>query len=112
MKKILLTIVLLLTSMFILTGCFEKQEPIVGMWQSEYSGYTFTYFFNKNKTGKYTYGDTVLEFTYEVREDNKVAITYKGQSTPWITTYKIDGKTLSIVDSYGSEIKYERKEFV
>ena len=49
-----------------------------------------------------------MECTYEVDGD-KLSILYKGNTAPFETTYKIDGNTLTIKDSFGSDVKYTRK---
>ena len=46
--------------------------------------------------------------TYEVDGEN-LSITYKGNTVPFKTTFKIDSKKLIIKDSFGSDVEYIRK---
>lgn len=107
MKKIGLLFVLIL-SIVIVGGCKDSKvktkDSIVGEWF--YSGYKYT--FNKDNTGSYTVGDTVMKFTYEDK-DNKVSILYDGDTAASVFEYKIEGKKLIIKDSFGNDVTYEKK---
>ena len=50
-----------------------------------------------------------MEFTYTATEDGKLSITYNGNTSAFETTYTIDGNTLNIKDSFGSDTIYKRK---
>ena len=97
MKKILLVTVLL-ASLLVLSGCGET--GIVGKWA--YGSYVYT--FNKDNTCSYS----TMECTYTVDGD-KLSILYKGNTAPFETTFRIEGKTLIIKDSFGNDVKYERQ---
>ncbi|MBE6835295.1 MAG: hypothetical protein E7515_03480 [Ruminococcaceae bacterium] len=79
---------------------------IIGSWV--YSGGGYTYTFNKDGTGSYTAGSTVMEFTYE-DDGSTVKILYKGNTVPNEFAYTIKGKTLSIEDSFGDKVEYTKK---
>ena len=44
-----------------------------------------------------------------ITKDNKISILYDGSEEPLVLDYKLEGNTLIIVDSFGSEVKYEQK---
>ena len=105
MKKSLLSIVLVCAFLLLLTACGKK--GIVGTWEYNTGGYTYT--FNEDGTGNYAYGETKMEFTYTASEDGKLSILYSGNTAAFETTYTIDGNTLNIKDSFGSDTIYKRK---
>lgn len=105
MKKVLLTIILSCVLVLLLTACGKK--GIVGKWEHETGGYTYT--FNEDGTGNYAYGESKMEFTYTATEDGKLSILYTGNTAPFESTYTIDGNTLNIKDSFGSNTIYKRK---
>lgn len=105
MKKFFLTITLLCVSVLLLTACGKK--GIVGTWEYNTGGYTYT--FNEDGTGNYAYGESKMEFTYTATEDGKLSILYTGNTDAFETTYTIDGNTLNIKDSFGSDTIYKRK---
>ncbi len=102
MKKTFV-VALLLVGVLTLFGC-SKNAGLVGKWA--YGNYVYT--FNEDKTCSYDASGTKMECTYEVDGD-KLSILYKGNTAPFETTYKIDGNTLTIKDSFGSDVKYTRK---
>ena len=105
MKKVFLLTAVLLTTI-ILVGCGKK--GLEGKWASqEYSG-KYIYTFKADGTGNYDAAGTVREFTYKV-EDNKLSILYSGDTAPFETTYTINGDTLTVKDSFGSDTIYKRK---
>lgn len=107
MKKSILTIgiILILASfMLILTGCGSEEKGLVGKWG--YGSYVYT--FNADKTGTYDASGTEMKFTYE-DDGAKVSILYEGNTAPLVLEYKIDGKILTIKDSFGSDVTYEKK---
>ena len=107
MKKSILAIgiiLILATFMLVLTGC-EGEKGLVGKWAYG----SFVYTFNADKTGTYDMGAaTPMKFTYEDRGD-KIAITYEGNTEPLVLEYRIEGKALIVKDSFGLEVKYDKK---
>lgn len=101
MKKVL--IMFLFVGIFFITGC-NKGNTIVGKWAHG----SFVYSFNSDKTCSYDYGNTKMECTYEVDGDN-LSITYKGNTVPFKTTFKIEGNKLIIKDSFNKDVEYIKK---
>ena len=109
MKKLLKSIFLglvLCAGIFVLAACGGNSNSIVGSWK--YDGADYTYAFNEDGTGSYDVYGNVMEFTYTT-EGNKLSILYTGNTTPFETEYSIDGKTLNIKDSFGSDTLYTRQ---
>lgn len=115
MKKafaIVLTALLLAVTLVTFSACGnnkkedENKNPIVGSWKYEGGGYTYT--FNEDGTGKYELGTSVMEFTYEIKEENKLSILYKNNTVPLETEYKIEGDTLNVIDSFGNDTIYKK----
>ena len=108
MKKAFLIggiVLVIISTLLILTGCGSKS--IVGSWAGKDAS-SYVYKFNKDKTGSYTAFKVETPFTYE--DDGKtVSILYSGSSTPLLLDYKIEGKELTIKDSFGSDIVYVKK---
>ena len=84
----------------------EGAAALVGEW--EYEGGRYTYLFNEDGTGTYTVGETVMAFTYEAT-DTELSILYDGNTSPFKTTYEVDGDRLNIRDSFGSDTIYVKK---
>ena len=106
-------ITVLFAVMFALTGCqkFKKDakkssNTIVGTWK--YDGGDYTYHFNEDGTGDYSYYSAKMEFTYKT-EENKLFITYNGSTAAFETEYSIDGDTLNVKDSFGKDTIYRRQ---
>ena len=108
MKKNILIIgiiLILVASIFILTGCEEsKTEGVIGKW--EYSSFVYT--FNEDKTGTYDALGTTMNFTYE-DDGSKLSILYTGNTSPLELNYRLDGNKLIITDSFGEEVEYIKK---
>ena len=102
MKKTLV-VTLLLVGIFALLGC-TKKDGLVGKWAHG----SFVYTFNSDKSCSYDVAGTKMECTYTIDGD-KLSILYKGNTAPFETTYKIEGNTLTIKDSAGSDVEYTRK---
>jgi hypothetical protein len=83
----------------------EVPDELVGSWEHS-SGYT--YVFAADGTGSYGRGDSKMDFTFTV-EGDQLSILYTGSTSPFVTTYRIEGTTLIILDSFNSEVKYEKK---
>ena len=79
---------------------------IVGSWEYEYGGFTYT--FNSDGTGTYDIFGDVMNFTYEI-SDTTVSIQYEGSDAPMELAYTIDGDVLNIKDSAGNDTIYNRK---
>lgn len=112
MKKTLLSIVLivmLLATIFVLTGCENTEEGIIGSWSTTYSGAEYIYTFNKDKTGMYSYGKTSINFKYE-DNGSELSILYDGGTTPGGSyKYRIEENKLIVKDSFGKDVEYIRK---
>lgn len=116
MKKVVKTM-LLVVALFVgvvtLSACNKKdstsksKNPLVGSWEYTTGGYTYT--FNEDGTGTYEMGSSKMEFTYTT-DGNKIAITYKGNTSAFETEYSIDGDTLNVKDSIGNDTLYKRKK--
>ena len=103
MKKIIIIVIALI----MLCGCGKKNDPtIIGKWTYEDGNYTYT--FNEDKTGSYTFGDITMNFTYSI-EGDKISILYPESTEPFETTFTIDGNKLNIVDSFGNDTIYIRR---
>lgn len=104
-KNIVFTLMIFVLTI-ILVGC--GKEGLVGSWQSEaYSG-AYVYTFNADGTGIYNASGNKMEFTYTT-DGEKISILYPGNTVPFESTYKIDGNSLNIVDSFGKDTIYKRK---
>ena len=127
MGKVFTIIMLICVTIFTFVGCdngsgsssssnvgssitSNSKNPIVGSWKYEYIGYAFVYTFNGNGTGKYDAAGTEMQFTYTT-DGNKISILYNGDSAPFETEYSIDGDTLNIIDSFGTDTLYQRLEW-
>ena len=113
MKKTLLAVglvALLIACVFVLAGCekggSEEAKGIIGSWVYESGGYTYT--FNEDKTGDYSYGESKMEFTYE-DDGSKISFLYTGNTEPLELEYRIEGNKLIIKDSLGSDVEYIKK---
>lgn len=117
--KVLLVVFVLLFGICVVTGCDKdtnkkestkteekKKDPIVGSW--EYEGGSYVYTFNEDGSGNYLAGKTKMEFTYKV-DGSKLSITYKGNTTPFETTFTIKDEVLTIKDSFDNDVVYKKK---
>ena len=95
-----------LTLVAVLVGC-NNSNSIVGTWKYGSSDDIY-YTFNKNNTGSYTYSGSTKNFTYEDR-GTKVIITYEGNTASSEFDYSISDGKLTIKDSSGNDVIYERK---
>lgn len=90
-------------------GCSKdkKDDPvtIVGTW--EYEGMDAAYIFNEDGTGAYRFFGTELPFTY-TDSGESVSILYDGNTDANVFAYTISGKTLSIEDSFGEIVEYQK----
>ena len=117
-KKILTIAVaaLLLTAMlFALTACGGEKEPeapadpakaIIGSWKYKSGNYVYT--FKEDGTGSYDAAGNLMEFTYEIDGEN-ISILYSGSSSPFKTTFSINGNQLDVKDSLGNSTIYNKQ---
>ena len=106
MKKsvVLFSLMAIVVSLFVLTGCGKKEKTLVGSW--DHSGFVYT--FNSDKTGTYDALGTKMKFTYE-DDGSKVSILYTGNTNASSYEYKIEDNKLIIKDSFGNDVEYTRK---
>ncbi len=104
MKKILIVIACIL----LLTACGKGK--IVGKWYY-YDGNSIRtdiyYEFNDDKTGSYTYISGKKSFIYDTK-NGKVTLDYINSVNLLEFEYTIEGDTLTIKDSNGSNVVYKR----
>ena len=85
----------------------EEAAGLVGSWEYETGGYTYT--FNADGTGTYDVGSgDPMKFTY-TDDGSNLSILYDGNTAPFESTYTIDGSKLNIKDSFGSDTIYKKK---
>ena len=85
----------------------EEAAGLVGSWEYETGGYTYT--FNADGTGTYDVGSgDPMKFTY-TDDGTNLSILYDGNTAPFESTYTIDGSKLNIKDSFGSDTIYKKK---
>ena len=80
---------------------------IVGVWAGEGDA-DFFYSFNSNKTGSFTMGGEVKNFTYKDNGDT-VVIVFEGNSKEHEYKYTVENNVLSIENDYGAIEKYNWK---
>lgn len=107
MKKYLKVIAVVLIGVLFLAGCKkENKNPLIGSWK--YEGSDYTYIFKEDGSGTYSYGESVMEFTYTT-EGDKISILYKGNTAPFETTFTIEGNKLNMKDSFGNDTIYKKQ---
>lgn len=106
MKKILsLLLIAILT--FSLVACGSEEATIVGSWESvDVSGAIYN--FGEDGKGSYEFMGASMDFTY-TDDGTSVTIQYTTATEPNVFKYTIDGKKLSIEDSFGTIVEYKRK---
>lgn len=117
MKRVIKAFVIALVlsvSVITLSACNKKdsasnssKNPLVGSWK--YEGGNFTYTFKDDGTGTYNAAGNLMEFTYTT-DENKIAITYTGNTAAFETEYSIDGDTLNVKDSLGNDTLYKKQK--
>ena len=118
-SKQLTALLLAVILLFALSACGDGNVPsqqtpdsdnpanlLLGEWIYETGGYTYE--FKADGSGTYNVGDTVMKFTYEV-DGSTLSLTYEGVTTPTDLEYSVEGKTLNIKDSFGSDTIYKKK---
>lgn len=112
-KKILTCacVVFVAIAALMLTGCGkDKKYTLVGSWEHEASLNTkYTYTFNEDKTGSYSYSSAEMKFTYEDNGDS-FKILYDGNTLASTYEYRIEGDKLIVKDSFGNDVEYVRKK--
>lgn len=105
MKKYVFVVLFLVGIVFI-SGCNKevKKDKIIGKWTNG----SYVYTFNEDKTCSYDAAGTLMKCTYETDGD-KLSILYKNSDVAFETTYSIDGNILTVKDSFGNDVKYEKK---
>ena len=84
----------------------NKKDPLIGSWANG----SYVYTFNEDKTCSYGIsGAGAMECTYEINGD-KISILYKGNTAAFETTYSINGNELNVLDSFGNDTIYTRKQ--
>ena len=78
---------------------------LYGQW-AHISGYTYE--FREDGTGCYSLGDSRMDFTYTVA-GNLLSILFTGNTQPFETTFRIEGKKLIMLDSSGEDVIYTAK---
>ena len=112
MKKALKTLVVVvaLVLTLALTGC-QDINSLTGNWYY-YDGSSLRdniyYTFNADGTGGYTYSGSTNKFTYE-DDGTKVSLKYENATIANEYEYKIEDGTLTIKDSFGSDVIYKKK---
>ena len=94
----------------IMTGC-KDSKSIVGKWvyfDGKNVKNDVYYNFEKGDTGSYSFYGSTMKFTYEDK-GNKVSIKYEGNTSASEFEYSIEKDTLTIKDSFGSDVIYKRK---
>ena len=84
-----------------------KKRTIIGLWAGATDD-EFYYLFNEDKTGSYTMGVDIQDFTYTLKDDT-VIIVFNGNTKEHIYKYSIDGDVLSIENDFGIVEKYNWK---
>ncbi|MBO4338513.1 MAG: hypothetical protein J5877_01165 [Clostridia bacterium] len=85
----------------------SDEKSIVGLWAGTTDD-EFYYLFNEDKTGSYTMGVDIQEFTYKIDGDT-VIIVFKGNTKEHVYKYSIENNVLSIENDYGIVEKYNWK---
>ncbi len=82
-----------------------ERSALIGSWAYE-EDENFLYTFHENGTGTYAvYGES-LNFTYT---DNGTSVEIVFDDAPGVFDYTIDGNTLVLVDSTGTNVRYLRQ---
>ena len=85
------------------TTADQGDSPLIGSWTYDEGGFTYT--FNADGTGEYDFFGEVMSFTYTDNGDS-IEILYADVDGPSAFDYSIDGNTLIIKDSFGTDVKY------
>ena len=83
-------------------------KNIVGNWASRDFDGLFIYTFNEDGTGNYDSAGTQMPFTFTM-EGDKLSVLFDSDTDSFDTVYKIEGNTLTIKDSLGEDVIYDKK---
>lgn len=83
-------------------------KNIVGNWASRDFDGLFIYTFNEDGTGNYDAAGTQMPFTFTM-EGDKLSVLFDSDTDSFDTVYKIEGNTLTIKDSLGEDVIYDKK---
>ena len=118
MKKHIISLFLVLVLMigvFTLVGCGKdtnKNSKLVGTWEYKEEGFGAVYSFKSNGTGSLTltaYDESdSSNFTYKVKDD-KILITFDGDTDVFELKYRVKGNNLIIKDSFDEETQLKKK---
>lgn len=85
----------------------QPANPLAGKWQSkDLPDYIYT--FNADGTGQYDMAGKILELGYTTEEGTITISFHEEGYTPVTLRYELDGDTLNIKDSFGSDTIYLR----
>ena len=88
----------------------QPADSLTGKWQSK-DRPDYIYTFNADGTGQYDMAGKVLELDYNTTEEGTITITFHEEGYTSVTLrYTLDGDTLNIKDSFGSDTIYLRVE--
>lgn len=109
-KKIvsIICVMMIALSTLALTGCGKDSKSIVGQWVYKLGNSEYVYTFNDDGTGSYNAFGVEMKFTYEDDGEN-VSILYDGNTVASKYAYKVEGKKLTIKDSFGIDVVYTKK---
>ena len=88
------------------TEAAASNAGIVGTWEYEYGGFTYT--FKDDGTGTYDIFGDEMNFTYTIT-DTEVSIQFEGEDASSHLEYTLNGDVLNIKDSAGNDTIYNRK---
>ena len=83
-------------------------KNIVGNWASRDFDGLFIYTFNEDGTGNYDAAGTQMPFTFTM-EGDKLSVLFDSDTDSFDTVYKIEGNSLTIKDSLGEDVIYDKK---
>ena len=118
--------IVLVVLMIVKGGTGASNSALIGKW--EYATIPYVYQFNADGTG--TYGmkdeDNKMTFTYKTsakrdddgnivkdsngKETPVIEFLYEGSESPMILEYRVEGDKLTVVDSFGNDVIYNRQK--
>lgn len=97
-------------SILTLTWC-EQQDSIIGQREADNGNYCYSF---NEWTGTYQYENNNIAFTYTIEKNNdteqKINFHFKGDSESNTLNYSISGNILTIIDNFGEEVVFQKKE--
>ncbi|MBR2784039.1 MAG: hypothetical protein IKD93_07605 [Firmicutes bacterium] len=119
-KKSLILVLMLALACLLLAACGAGDggeadadasaggDGLTGIWVSADFDGAFVYTFNDDGTGNYDAAGTDMPFTYTV-DGSQLSVLYDGDTVSFDTEFVIDGDTLTIKDSLGEDVVYNRQ---